>query len=352
MGVADVAGERPASRSKTEGTDDVSFLQSWTNPIFPSSKPGVPSLTSHKLSRANSTPVATGRPLHSSHPSRASVVADTPALSRSRVSTLSAFFSAPVAATGSSCTASIAALPTEVRGAGQYFTREDLKGAEFVSQVDRKFLLVKMRGRGDAAADEAAQLETLVVVDQHAASERVRVEKLLDSLCGKVARGEELELWKFAEDEDGGLVKRKGKQPVSVVVSRAEAIQAAEWKDDLARWGIGIDVPPIPDPTLTAAGDYIQIRLTSVPLIVSDRLRVEGRLQQELIRSYLAQLVEQGAGRGTREPSVGEEQTWRSVVRHCPPVLLDLINSKACRRAVMFNDGESRSLSLSLPSHS
>ncbi|ORY75708.1 hypothetical protein BCR35DRAFT_306246 [Leucosporidium creatinivorum] len=332
-------------------------LKAWTNPVFPSSKPGIPSLTSHKLARANSTPLSTGQPLPTSRPSRASFSSDIPSLSRSRLSTLSSFFSHPSAAANASKSA-IAELPADVRGAGQRFTRENLRDAEFVAQVDRKFLLVKMRGRAEldeeeGGVEEEGQVETLVMVDQHAASERVRVEKLLEELCGKVARGEEVELWSVEPGEEvGDAAERRG---CAVLVSGAEAVQAAERIEDFARWGIGLSLPS--DSTCTSApkdddssppypGDYIQIHLTSVPLIVSDRLRVEPRLQQELVRSYLAQLSEQGggatmaskAGEGKVKLGGGEERTWRAVVRQCPPVLLDLINSKACRGAIMFND--------------
>lgn len=361
-------GERAARVDGADAQGELRWLQAslcaltsrpllpktWINPVFPSSKPGIPSLTSHKLAHANSTPLSTGQPLPTSRPSRASLASDIPSLPRSRLSTLSAFFSNPSAAANANKSA-IADLPADVRGAGQRFTREDLGGAEFVAQVDRKFLLVKMRGRAELDHEEGGEadgrVETLVMVDQHAASERVRVEKLLEKLCGKVARGEEVELWPFVEGGKEGAADGRG---CAVLVSAAEAVQAAERIENFARWGIGLDLPsksalsstqPANDDS-PPRGDYVQIHLTSVPLIVSDRLRVEPRLQQELVRSYLAQLAEQGGGAAKASRAVagegngGDERTWRSVVRQCPPVLLDLVNSKACRGAIMFNDGE------------
>lgn len=320
-----------------------SCTQTWVNPVFPSSKPGIPSLTdsAHKLARANSTPT----PLRSLNPpsrpiSHPRPPGDTPAFSHSRLSTLSAFFSAPTAAAASSA----GELPMDVRGAGQRFTKENLRKAQFVAQVDRKFLLVKMSGmvEGERGGGAEGEVETLVMVDQHAADERIRVERLMEKMCGRVARGEEVEVWSFAGD---GEEKEKGQ---AVLVSRTEAVQIAESVEDFKRWGVGLQLPTV-DHTLSTAtpppelGDYVQIHLTSVPLVVSDRLRVEPRLQQELVRSYLAQLAEQGAGGAaprTNDGAAGEETSWKSVVRQCPPVLLDLINSKACRGAIMFNDGE------------
>jgi hypothetical protein len=201
----------------------------------------------------------------------------------------------------------------------------------------------------DVRVTDEGGVVTLVMVDQHAADERCRVERFLEQLCGKVARGEQVELWAF-------------EKPCAVLVSRQEAVELEVRLEDFARWGLGIELvsredlpvlPPapstsqderLPRPSDSAShppADYVQIYLTTVPLLVSGRLRVEPRLQQELVRSYLAQLADEGCSRTTGGRKKGEEgeRTWGSVLRQCPPVLLDLVNSKACRGAIMFNDG-------------
>lgn len=178
--------------------------------------------------------------------------------------------------------------------------------------MDRKFLLIKIKSMEEEQA-------TLILVDQHAASERVRVEKMLGEYCGAVAEGREVKLRTF-------------EKPIPVLIGRAELVAVSERVQEFQRWGIGLVVDFANDST----NDYAQIHLTSVPAVVADRLAVEARLQQELIRSFLAQLI--AAPPSTREAS--------SVVKDCPPVILDLINSKACRGAIMFNDRSSYVLAI------
>lgn len=247
-------------------------------------------------------------------------------------------------------------LQSDIRGLGQKFTKDDLKKAEFLAQVDKKFLLVKLKMNTFSSASNnnssnstnqdcttTASQETLIMVDQHAASERIRVERYLKDYCGSVARGDDsVKIYTFEE-------------PKRLLLSREEVLQLKErgGKEECERWGIGIDFVPttelgiqmeIDDEEEESRGlsDYIQVQLNHIPLVVSDRLKSEPRLQQELIRSFLAQLVdESGKGRERKfGSSLGRgENNWALVMRSCPLVLLDLINSKACRGAIMFNDG-------------
>mgnify|MGYP001575001318 CR=1 FL=1 len=274
--------------------------QNWENPVFPSGPSLIPSLPAVPLSTDPSLP----KP--------GTTTSDL--LTRSRTSLLSSFFR-------TTSTTALHHLPTDLGGAAQTFSKASLQHAEFVAQVDRKFILVRLRATPSEGDED---IETLVMVDQHAADERVRVERFLRDVCGRVARGEEVESWAFAE-------------PVPVVVSRAEAEELEGREGEFTRWGIGIKCDGE-----GAEGDYVQVYVRTVPLVVADRLRTEPKLLQELVRSYLAQLVEGPRRTGVERTKVGGagERSWGSVVRECPPVLLDLINSKACRGAIMFNDGE------------
>lgn len=250
--------------------------QNWENPVFARADAFVPALRP-----TLPTLIDTTRPTaHQHHHSEN--------LSRTETSTISAFFTAP----GSSTL--LDAPPTR-------FLRSSLQRATFIAQVDRKFLLASLDGM-------------LVMVDQHAADERVRVERFLAELVP--AEGQ-VERWTFAE-------------PVPVVVSREEAIVVEERWEEFDRWGVGFETKSGEEGEMD---DYRQVYLTSVPLVVADRLKVESRLQQELVRSHVALLAERGCTAAAKGP-----RPWASVLRECPPVLLDLVNSKACRGAIMFND--------------
>jgi DNA mismatch repair protein MLH3 len=199
----------------------------------------------------------------------------------------------------------------------QTFSRASLARAEFIAQVDAKYLLVRVPRDGDGA--------TLVLVDQHAASERVRVERFLDALVGRVMRGGSVEVRELVADER-----------VGVVVSRAEFATVERWQSLFERWGIRF----ARDATGSdKEGDYQQLWISALPSLLSDRLSKDARLAQDLIRSFVGHLEEHGVGVSERRKK-GEEG-WTSGMKDVPPVLLELINSKACRGAIMFNDGVS-----------
>lgn len=207
----------------------------------------------------------------------------------------------------------ISSLPSDVQGLGQSFSKEALRNGQFIAQLDRKFLLVRL--------DASSRTETLVMIDQHAADERCRVERFLDQTCGNVARGEPIEVCTFTP-------------PIAVVVSVEEAREMKERTEQYSTWGIGLDWSDR-DVKEEGGQDYAQVYVTTVPLLVSDRLRVEPALLQALLRSYLAQLLERPRKDDSRRST---SDSWSSTMRDCPPVLLELINSKACRGAIMFND--------------
>lgn len=84
-----------------------------------------------------------------------------------------------------------------------------------------------------------------------------------------------------------------------------------------------------------------------VQLLMHDELR-------DLIKSTLVHLETVGyplsnpstpfSSQQPSQPSLSQSapstqnQPWQRALRYCPPHLLDLLNSKACRGAIMFND--------------
>lgn len=190
----------------------------------------------------------------------------------------------------------------------------------------------------DAHADD--DKATLVLVDQHAASERVRIERLYDAVVGAVARGDR---------------PASTRAQLGLVVSRAEyAALQDRWGRELERWGFEVDLEGGAGASAGAGagegegegagGEYRQLTLTAVPSAVALRLLSprEPHLAQELVRAFVAQLDECGpapapapAPAAARSGGAG----WVAALRHAPRVLKDLLDSKACRGAVMFNDG-------------
>lgn len=72
--------------------------------------------------------------------------------------------------------------------------------------------------------------------------------------------------------------------------------------------------------------------LTLVQLLSENRLR-------DLIKSYLIELENPDTLSSMLAYQGAEEQTaWQRAMTWCPQELQDLVDSKACRGAIMFND--------------
>lgn len=67
-------------------------------------------------------------------------------------------------------------------------------------------------------------------------------------------------------------------------------------------------------------------------MLAGDHLR-------DLIKNYLLECESSGYSLPTPTPAgTGESGTRQRHIRGCPKDLVDLVNSKACRGAIMFND--------------
>lgn len=139
------------------------------------------------------------------------------------------------------------------------FSCEDLQGSEVISQVDTKFIACVLRpGEGSE--------RVLTLVDQHAADERVRVERYLKRLCTSFLQNK-------AEKH-----KLEYSSKVLLVRGEAEAIGQPGILSALSRWGLCIEAH-LSDAqhgsTLESIqdSDFYQVDVTAVPDVVSRRVR-------------------------------------------------------------------------------
>ncbi|GAA5949571.1 hypothetical protein JCM3765_002708 [Sporobolomyces pararoseus] len=327
-------------------------LAKWENPIFPASKPAstvrIPSLAAasafaHVAPQPNSqqshifSSSKTSLPAFSSSKPNRSRSISSSQLTHTRLSKISQFFSTTSSSSiPSSLFQSNSAAPTATFDS-QTFSRESLRRAKFIAQIDDKYLLVKLpcstySNEYKEAEWEGADhgLSTLVMFDQHAVSERIRVEKYLSELCGKFRAVEVVDL--LTSDQGGRI---------GVVVSREEFRELRLWRTSFERWGFKISQDSLQEQSSDLQGDYVQLWIESVPKLVGQRLKQDSKLLQELIRGYLAQLKDSpptSVLKSNRDGGGEEEESWVNQVKDCPVGLVELINSKACRGAIMFND--------------
>ncbi|KAH9948429.1 hypothetical protein B0H21DRAFT_244966 [Amylocystis lapponica] len=198
--------------------------------------------------------------------------------------------------------------------------RSDLLQARVLGQVERKFVACVLGG-------------ALVLLDQHAADERVRVERFLGGLCdGYLGAGTE------------GVRMRVLGPPVPVLLTSCEAERTRDGavRAAFARWGVRFVDGPCGDEGEGCG--YEQVMVESVPEVVADKLLVGDELR-ELVKGYLVKLESEGTvalATQTGEIGGGQDHMWQKALRWCPRELIELVNSKACRGAIMFNDSLTR----------
>ncbi|CAF9913243.1 MAG: DNA mismatch repair protein [Alectoria fallacina] len=173
-------------------------------------------------------------------------------------------------------------------------SKQGLNAARVISQVDKKFILVCVN-RSPATYDRE-DAELLVLVDQHAADERVRVEDLLADLKSS---------------------------PTLLPKPLIFEVQAREQRP-LSRLALSFAALGIVYKLSAAAGSTkCRVIVKALPGAIAERCRLEPRVLIELIRS---------------ESWKCEDGEGSLATKACPQGLLDMLNSRACRSAIMFND--------------
>lgn len=229
------------------------------------------------------------------------------------------------------------------------FHKGDLLKAQVINQVDRKFIacLVDLdhsahRENGKPQEKCTAGGSTLILIDQHAADERVRVERFLREICSGFLRHCE---------GTGGVEVSELSPAVPILLTRHEASRLAtieEVQSAFDRWGIRFEgLAKLTSESECvgdeASGGYVQVFVSAIPAIVGDKLLINDELR-DLVKGYLGTLESEGASplnlsqQKDADNIKDDESQWLKALRWCPQELLDLINSKACRGAVMFND--------------
>lgn len=164
----------------------------------------------------------------------------------------------------------------------QHFTRNDLRFAEVVNQVDRKFIACRIpkhkamqpQGSGDAESQSGS---VIVLIDQHAADERIRAERLLKELFLDFLAVQN----RNQSDHIGGVRTRELNPPRPVLLTQHEALmikRSQDTREMLQKWGVRFaelsNVMPNGDGTSDTGSSigYLQLLVSSIPEVVSDKV--------------------------------------------------------------------------------
>ena len=234
-------------------------------------------------------------------------------------------------------------------------TKEDLRQVTVINQVDRKFIACRT---SDAPS---SGLTTVILIDQHAADERIRVERFLRQLCiGFLHSGN-----RTNDNRKQWVRVKELAPPVPVLLTYRDAsmvMQSQDGREFLRKWGIQIESPlnrlPMSDKLASESESptHAQLLVSAVPEVVSEKVRatkhplsfvcslvhvtfdcqlLQGDELRDLIQGFLAQMecgeLVPDSQLDFHSDTEQGELAWLKALRYCPRGLLELVNSKACR---------------------
>ncbi|KAL6689861.1 hypothetical protein J3F84DRAFT_391020 [Trichoderma pleuroticola] len=209
-------------------------------------------------------------------------------------------------------------------------SRSALAAAQVVGQVDKKFILLRLPLRNVASGREPSSSCALAMLDQHAADERCRLEELMAGY--------------FKPDANGILkaVVEPLQRPLIFETSEREYHLLSRYQEHLEAWGIVYKLSRRAASTKRERGGCT-VAVSALPLSILERCRTDPRLLLELMRTEIWKLDDEGiilprprsaggaAGQARAQPPTAN-------FHGCPRGILELLHSRACRSAIMFND--------------
>ncbi|KAI0181716.1 hypothetical protein GGR52DRAFT_525919 [Hypoxylon sp. FL1284] len=224
-------------------------------------------------------------------------------------------------------------------------SRDNLRNAEVIAQVDKKFIFAKAplsSPLSNSSASGNVDTSLIIIVDQHAADERCRVEALMKDYFLLVEDSSAGQLQHYARAQVEALEK-----PITFDVSTQDCRQFERFAEHFKYWGIDYQLKPGPRPKPQSKG-AAQLRVVRLPPSIVERCRQEPRLLIDLLRKEVWKLDEQGhnASRSRHFPAEASRTDndatvnlhWLARFHGCPQGILEIINSRACRSSIMFND--------------
>lgn len=174
-------------------------------------------------------------------------------------------------------------------------SRETLETCQVISQVDTKFILVKINKPSPR----------LLTIDQHACDERIKVEQWLKRFL------------EAAQDPFNDLGISLDKDQFEMSLNKMELALLHQYKHQCEYWGIKFQI------------EDSKVTITHLPDILIPKLDGDQEFIKKCLNQYLYDLHNK-----VKLKSLSND--WWSSIQALPTILIDLLNSKACRSAIMF----------------
>ncbi|KAJ1862293.1 DNA mismatch repair protein, partial [Coemansia sp. RSA 486] len=203
----------------------------------------------------------------------------------------------------------------------------DIASLRVIGQADKKFIMCR-EARGP----------WLVVVDQHAADERIRLEQNYTTLSSTLAALACLCPSRPITMAEGVCVLFP---PVSIALSSHNAAALLDLQDRLRLLGLRISAQGSSGcGAAVADSETVDMRLLCVPSVIAPRLKgsgqAAGRFAKELLLSIAGWCADH-PGTHYAQTNGAEEDAFPRLI-DVPPIVLETLKSISCRGAVKFNE--------------
>jgi DNA mismatch repair protein MLH3 len=180
----------------------------------------------------------------------------------------------------------------------------DLQAARVIGQVDQKFILVEIPD---------TNASTLVLIDQHAADERCRIERL------------------FEDFFNGSVVQTIEVEPIVIAIPPSETSLFRQQAKFFQSWGIEYTIEH------ASESDKASISVSALPTLIAERCQAEPEQLIGILRAEIWKRTEERPQTFIVKRTDSVED-WVRQIAGCPQGIRDMLNSRACRTAIMFND--------------
>lgn len=215
-------------------------------------------------------------------------------------------------------------------------SKASLANAEVLAQVDKKFVLIKAMSSTDTTLASSNQATLLVLVDQHAADERIQVEALFQELCAPVSFDSTVPRYQSKLGHSAVVTSTLLGKSIQFTVSSQEKIHFATHAQKFADWGVLYDILT---PNTSSTKEQHLVSVTALPPSISERCKSDVGLLISFLRSTIWKYASypHRTSQTSRSPKETSPE-WVRRLATCPEGLIDMVKSRACRSAIMFND--------------
>ena len=112
----------------------------------------------------------------------------------------------------------------------------------------------------------------------------------------------------------------------------------------LSKYKIDYEVIAMKSEVPTTSSGGLQLRVKSLPPAIVERCSADPSLIIDILRSEANLEQKQRPVGAKRDDPADDLHSWTRKIGDCPQGVIEMLNSRACRSAIMFNDELSLSL--------